>query len=146
MDRREIRKIELPLTVAIIGLLSVLLMNALDRVRDDFEDAAMLSESAAIRVELMDRLAHHQAVGGALPESRNPLQWMERKPGNYLGERDSAPEEGGVWYYDRQREELIYRYRSGREASYRLVRGAEAAGAPGSLGGVGLRRVDMLTK
>ena len=145
MDRREGRKFEFPVLVAIIGVLAILLMNALERVREQFEEAAVQSEVAALRVELMDRLAHHQSVGGALPATRNPLRWIERKPGNYVGERDATPEADGVWYFDRKREELAYRYRSGREVRFRLVRGVEAAGVKGSLAGVGLARVGETT-
>ena len=141
MDRREGRRYEFPVLVAIIGVLALLLMNALDRVREEFEEAAVQSEVAALRVELMDRLAHHQLVGGVLPVSRNPLLWIERKPGNYLGELDATPGGGGVWYFDRKREELAYRYRSGREVRFRLVRGVEAVGVKSSLAGVGLARI-----
>ena len=55
---------------------------------------------------------------------------------------DAAPDARGVWYFDLRQEELVYRYRSGRQARFRLVRGAEAAGVAGTLGGVGLLRVD----
>jgi len=141
MDRREARRYEFPVLVAIIAILATLLLNALESMRAEFEDAAVQSEVAALRVELMDRLTHHQAVGGRLPESRNPVVWAGRQPGEYLGELDTAPEAGGVWYFDTRREELAYRYRSGREARFRLVRGAEALGVKGSMGGVGLLRV-----
>lgn len=141
MDRRDTRKYEFPILVAIISVLAALLLNVLDGMRAEFEEAAMQSEAAALRVELMDRLAHHQSVGGKLPESRNPVVWAGRTPGNYVGELDAAPEAGGVWYFDRKREELVYRYRSRHEARFRLVRGSEAVGVKGSLGGVGLMRV-----
>ncbi|MFT3961192.1 hypothetical protein [Propionivibrio sp.] len=146
MDRRAARRYEFPVLVAIIGVLAFLLLDRLDGARAGFEDAAMQSEAAALRVELLDRLAHHQAVGGRLPDSRNPVVWAGRAPENYLGERDAAPADGGVWYFDTRRQELAYRYRSGREARFRLVRGAEAAGAQGSLGGIGLLRVDIPKK
>lgn len=142
MDRRAARKYEFPMLVAVIGVLAFLLLNALDEMRAEFEEAAMQSEVAALRVELMDRLAHHQSVGGSLPESRNPVLWAGRVPGNYLGELDAAPDAGGAWYFDRTQGELVYRYRSGREARFRLVRGADAVGVKGSLGGVGLQRVE----
>lgn len=141
MDRREARRYEFPVLVAIIGILAFLLLNALDWARDEFEDAAMQSEVAALRVELMDRLAHHQTFGGKLPDSDNPLAWVERRPGSYAGERDGAPDAGGVWYFDRKRQELVYRYRSGKEARFRLVRGAEAGAVRGGLAGVALQRV-----
>ena len=142
MNRRATRKYELPLLVAIIGILSVLLLNALESMRAEIEEAAMQSEVAALRVELLDRLAHRQRVGGPLPVSPNPLRWVERTPQNYLGERDSAPEETGVWYFDTRREVLVYRFRAGHEAVFRLIRGREASGVAANLGGVGLQRVD----
>jgi hypothetical protein len=142
MDRNRPRKFEFAVLVAIISVLALLLMKALERTREEIEDATVQSEIAAIRVELLDRLAHRETVGGKLPESRNPMRWIARQPEGYLGELDAAPQERGVWYFDRQREELVYRFRSSREARLRLVRGAETAGTQGILAGVGLRRVD----
>ena len=117
-------------------------MRALDRAREEVEDATVQSEAAALRVELLDAQAHRAAFGGALPAGDNPLRWVDRQPAAYLGELDAAPEAGGVWYFDRARGELAYRFQSGREARFRLARGAEAAGVAGTLGGVGLLRVD----
>ncbi|MDR1709546.1 MAG: hypothetical protein LBS70_07490 [Candidatus Accumulibacter sp.] len=141
MDRATTRRLEFPLAVAIIGVLGALLINFLLEVRDEYEAAAMQSEAAALRVYLLERLARREAVGGPLPESRNPLAWIDYAPPNYVGERAAAPGEGHVWYYDTRREELIYRYRNGREARYRLARGTVPAPA-GTLGGIGLARVD----
>jgi len=141
MDRREARQFEWPVLMAIIGILAFLLLGALEDLQAEFEDAAMQSEAAALRVELLDRLAHHQSVGGPLPTSPNPLDWVERRPEKYLGALDAPPAAGGVWYFDRRRSELVYAYRSGREARFRLVRGAAAGEVKGSLGGVGLQRV-----
>ena len=142
MDRRQARRFEFTVLVIIIAILASLLLQALENMRTEFEEATMQTEAAALRVELLDRLAHHQAVGGSLPESRNPLDWVERRPETYLGERDAAPKTGGVWYFDRRRQELVYRFRPAREARFRLARGSETGGAKGSLGGIGLRRVD----
>ena len=138
---RSRRKYELAVVVLVVALLAWLLMRALDRARAEVEEATVQSE-AALRVELLDAQAHRAAFGGALPTGDNPLRWVNRQPASYLGELDAAPEAGGAWYFDRARGELAYRFRSGREARFRLVRGAEAAGAPGALGGVGLLRVD----
>jgi hypothetical protein len=143
MDTNRPRKYEFLVLVTIIGILAVVLMGALDRVREEFEAAAVLSEVAAIRVELLDRLAHREAVGGELPESRNPMRWIVRQPEGYIGERNAAPQERGVWYFDSTREELVYCFRSSREMRFRLVRGAEVANVQGGLAGVGLRRVDI---
>lgn len=142
MDKRRPRKYEFAVLVAIIGILAMVLMQALDGTREDIEEAAVQSEVAALRVELLDWLAHREAVGGKLPSSRNPVRWVGREPEGYLGELKEAPEARGVWYYDLPREELVYRFRSAREARFRLVRGAEVANVPGGLAGIGLRRID----
>ena len=136
------RLYEFAVAVLVIAVLAWLLMRALDRAREEVEDATVQSEAAALRVELLDAQAHRAAFGGALPAGDNPLHWVDRQPAAYLGELDAAPGVGGVWYFDRTRGELAYRFQSGREARFRLARGAEAAGAPGALGGVGLLRVD----
>lgn len=142
MAAQERRKYEFLLVIVIIGALALVLMNALERAGEDVEEATMQAEAAALRVELLGRLAHRETFGGALPESRNPLRWVDRQLPDYLGELDVAPLAGGVWYFDTGRQELVYRFRHGREGRFRLVRGAETQGVKGVLGGIGLRRVD----
>ena len=136
------RLYELAVVVLVVAVLAWLLMRALDRAHQEIEEATVQSEAAALRVELLDAQAHRAAFGGALPTGDNPLRWVDRQLPAYLGELDAAPQASGVWSFDRARGELAYRFRSGREARFRLVRGAEAAGASGALGGVGLLRVD----
>ena len=136
------RLYELAVVVLVVAVLAWLLMRALDRAREEVEEATVQSEAAALRVELLDAQAHRAAFGGALPNGDNPLRWVGRQPAAYLGELDAAPAARGVWYFDRARGELAYRFQSGREARFRLVRGVEAAGVAGTLGGVGLLRVD----
>ena len=136
------RLYELAVVVLIVAVLAWLLMRALDGAQQEIEEASVQSEAAALRVELLDVQAHRATFGGALPAGDNPLRWVDRQPAAYLGELDAAPAARGVWYFDRARGELAYRFQSGREARFRLVRGAEAAGVAGTLGGVGLLRVD----
>ena len=142
MATEKTRKYEFAVLVAIIGVLAVLLMQALERTREEIEEAAVQAEAAALRIELLDYLAHREARGGMLPASRNPLRWVQRVPEAYRGELDEAPPESGVWYFDRRRDELVYRFRAGGEARFRLERGAAAGNAPAGLAGVALRRVD----
>ena len=143
MDNIRPRKYEFSVLVVIIGILALVVMGALERVRDEIEEASVQTEAAAIRIELLDWLAHREAVGGKLPESRNPVRWVARQPEAYLGELEEAPSDRGVWYYDLKQQMLVYRFRSGRDARFRLVVGAEAAGVQASLAGVALRRVDV---
>ena len=139
------RKYELAVLVLAVGVLALVLLRSLDGAREEIEEATVQSEAAALRVELLDALAHREAFGGALPPGDNPLRWAGREPAAYLGELDAAPAARGVWYFDRAHGELVYRFKSGREARFRLVRGAAAAGVAGTLGGVGLLRVDTAT-
>lgn len=136
------RKLEFAVAVAIVAILAAFLLPALERTRVEIEEAMVQSEAAAIRVELLDRLAHRESAGGALPDSANPIQWIGRAPEDYLGELDSAPGARGVWYFDRRAGELVYRYRVSGEARFRLMRGAGGAAARARLAGVGLLRVD----
>jgi hypothetical protein len=140
------RKVELAVLVLIIAALAAFLLPALERVRVDIEEATLQSEVAAIRVELLDRIAHRELAGGDLPQSDNPLRWIDRVPNGYLGEFDArdaraaAPKTNGVWYFERASGELVYRYQRGNEARYRLARGADAGTAQAKLAGVGLVR------
>ena len=136
------RKFEFAVAVMIVGVLAAFLLPALERTRAEIETAMVQSEVAAIRVELLDRLAHHEAVGGNLPDSVNPLRWIGRVPEGYLGELDSPPEVRGCWYFERPAGELVYRFRAGSEARFRLMRGSGGAAASAKLAGVGLLRVD----
>jgi hypothetical protein len=140
--RKFARKFELAVLVLIVSLLALVLMGAIESARESVEEATVQSEAAALRVELLDFLAHREAFGGQLPQSANPLRWVAREPAAYLGELDVAPIDRGVWYFDRRQGDLVYRFRGPREARFRLERGAAAAGAQGSLAGIGLRRVD----
>ena len=142
MDRVHPRKFEFALMVVVIGLIALLLFRALRSAHEEVEESTVQAEAAAMRVELLDRLTHRELYGGKLPESRNPLRWVVRELPGYLGELDVPPSQGGVWYFDRQRQELIYRFHSGREARFRLVRGTEMDKVQGGLSGIGLRRVD----
>ena len=141
--RQARRKYEFAVLVLIVGALALFLLRALDDAQQAVEEANVQAEAAALRVELLDALAHREAFGGALPASDNPLRWVDRQPAAYLGELDAAPVARGVWYFDRPRGELVYRFKSGREARFRLVRGAAAAGVAGALAGVGLLRVEV---
>ena len=137
MDWIRPRKFEFALLIGLIGLVALALFQALGRMSEEAEESAVQAEAAALRVELLDRLAHRELYGGALP-----LRWVARRPKPYLGELDAAPAETGVWYFDRSRQELIYRFRSGREARFAVVQGADLDKVLGGLSGVGLRRLD----
>ncbi len=139
------RRYEFAVVVLVVSVLALLLMQAIEQTRRQVEEAAMQSEVAALRIELLARVAHREVHGGGLPASDNPVLWAGRVPEGYRGEMAAPPAQGGAWYFDTGRGELIYRYRAGDEARFRLERraGSPFSGGemPGRLAGIGLRRV-----
>lgn len=136
------KKLEMAAAAVIVSVLFVLLLGALERVQRQTEEAMVQAEASALRVELLDRLSHHETFGGELPRSLNPVVWAGREPPGYVGEVDEPPVEGGVWYFERRTGVLAYRFRHGGDARFRLVRVAGASGAPAVLAGVGLLRLE----
>lgn len=138
------RYLEFAVVIVLIASLGLILLQALERARQEFEAAAVQSEVAALRVELLDRLAHREIVGGSLPVSRNPVDWAGRKPQGYAGEFRQPPAGEGLWYFDLERQQLVYRYRNGREVRYRLSLHEGGAAVPGKLAGVGLIQAESV--
>ena len=135
------RYYEFALLIVIIGILATLLLWALHDVQGNMEEAGVQAEAAAIRTQLMETVAHREAFGGQLPRSDNPLDWVTNPPANYLGALAEMPSETGVWYFDIQTKELVYRFHDGHLVSFRLSRRAGAENGRGVLAGVGLLRL-----
>lgn len=136
------RKLEFIVVAVVVSTLLVFLLDALDDTRLDVEEAAVQAEIAALRIELLDRLAHREGFGGTPPASDNPVVWAGRRPAAYIGEVDT-PESAvgrGIWFYARDGKTLVYRFHSGEEWRYRLARptGGDSVAV---LGGIGLARV-----
>lgn len=137
------RNFEFAIVVMLVTVLAVLLMQALRRAQGDLEEAGVQADAAAIRSQLLEVVAHHEVFGGTFPSSDNPLDWVSNRPANYRGVLEQAPEEKHVWYFDSSRHELIYRFRDGHVARFRLNRDAGRAGLRGSISGLGLQRLDV---
>lgn len=136
------RYYEFAIVVTLIGALALMLLRALDTVRNDMEEAIVQSEGAALRLGLVEVLTHREAFGGTLPQSNNPVDWVASKPGNYRGEFDVPPEELSIWYYDRLSGELRYRFHDGHLARFRLGRGGGSADERVVISGISLQRLD----
>ncbi|MBW7902343.1 MAG: hypothetical protein H3C26_12730 [Rhodocyclaceae bacterium] len=137
------RKLEFVVVAAVLGVLAHFLLGALDETRREVEEATAQAEVAALRVELLDRLAHREGFGGTLPASDNPVVWTGRAPASYAGEVDTADAAAGrgVWFYARGERALVYRFRAGDEWRFRIERRAGGVADGAVLGGVGLARV-----
>lgn len=134
------RKLEFFVVAVALGILLYLLLDALATVQREMEEATVQAEIAALRIELLDRLAHRAGFGGELPPGDNPVVWAGRAPAGYIGEVDTT-DGNGLWYFARGQGILVYRFRAGDEWRFRLVRSGRG-GDGALLGGVGLARVE----
>lgn len=135
------RYLEFAVVILIISALALMLYGALVQAKGDMEEAVVQAELASLRAQLLEKMAHREVFGGALPMSRNPVRWVENKPANYLGEFDHVPEQQGVWYYDLTNDALIYRFYDGRVAGFRLSPGTASESARQGISGVVLLRM-----
>lgn len=135
------RYFEFALVVTLLGGISLQLLRSLDSTRLAVEEAVVQSEAAAIRIGLLEVVTHREAFGGAWPASDNPLAWVAAPPVNYAGEFDAAPSGQAIWYFDRTARELVYRFRDGHLARFRLSRNAGASQGRAVLAGIGLQRL-----
>ena len=137
------RYFEFSLVVVLIGLLAMQLTRMLDDMGDTSEEAAVQMEVASMRAQLLEKVAHREAFGGNLPQSDNPVAWLDSPPARgYLGEFDQPPSTRSAWYFDRGEHLLVYRFRDGHVARFRLSRQAGRTDSPGVLAGVGLQRLN----
>ncbi|MDX9706644.1 MAG: hypothetical protein RBT86_03595 [Azospira sp.] len=140
------RKLEFAVVTIVVCALLAFLLDALDDTRQEVEEAAVQAEIAALRIELLDRLAHREGFGGTPPASDNPVVWAGRRPTPYVGEVDT-PESAvgrGIWFYAQDGKTLVYRFHSGEEWRYRLTR-STGGDSVAVLGGIGLARVGPAT-
>jgi len=120
------RYYEFAVVVVIISVLALVLLKALGRTGNEMEEANVQSET----------------FGGSLPKSDNPLDWVASRPANYVGEVDGVPDSEAVWYFDRSARELIYRFRDGHRARFRLSRDSNVESPRAVVAGVGLLRLE----
>ena len=136
------RYYEFALVVVLVSVLVLLLLRALERARGEMEETMVQTEVASLRVGLIEVVAHRETFGGELPKSSNPVDWVATPPANYVGERDGQPDEKSVWYFDRRSKELVFAFRDGRLARFRLSRDANVDTERAVVAGVGLLRLE----
>lgn len=136
------RYYEFAVAVVLISVLALVLMKALGRTSNEMEEAGVQAEVAAIRIGLMEVVAHRETFGGSLPKSDNPLDWVASRPANYVGEVDGVPDAEAIWYFDRRARELVYRFRDGHSARFRLSRDSNIESQRAVVAGVGLLRLE----
>lgn len=125
---------------SVIVILAGLLLLNIDWVQRQVEASMMETDVANIRWGLREMWAHRNASGQALDigaiEDSNPLRLINEPPKNYSGEHDRMPAgAASVWYFDTKARRLVYVFRDGRQARFRLTGTAGLKRA--SLGAVG---------
>jgi len=108
---RAFSLIELVVVIVIISVLATVALHRLTVYQELAEKTAMESTLSIIKTGLQIRLAelimaNRQREAKQLVTG-NPMQWLVEKPANYGGVY-RQPAEGGNWYYDESRRELVY--------------------------------------
>jgi prepilin-type N-terminal cleavage/methylation domain-containing protein len=112
--------LELSVAMVVISILAATMLQRLFHVQEYAEKVAMESMisrfRSALRVRvgellIADRAAEIETLAGA-----NPVDWLENRPGNYLGTLSGKAGAGaeGQWYFDAVNRELVYTANSRR--------------------------------
>ncbi len=112
---RQRNNLQSALYVAIAGVLAAVLLERLLTYAEVAEKAAMEATVSRLRTALYAKVAYlalrgeYQAIESLSEQS--PFATGDMKSSNYLGAFDGVPAgggEGGKWFYDRVRHELVY--------------------------------------
>jgi general secretion pathway protein G len=119
--------VELLVVVCIVALLALQLNRRLQILLVEAEHASAEHLIGAVRsavaLEVARLVLHGDAERLRALLDTNPMERLAEKPGNYLGELDGpnpAAVEGGHWYFDRIRHELVYRVQYERYVNTKL--------------------------
>jgi hypothetical protein len=137
-------RFDFAVSISLIAMLAALLLVSLNRAQSQAEAVTMEIDVANMRWGLRELWAHRNAIGQSLDigeiDNANPLQLLNERPKNYLGEYAQAPAGAqSVWYFDSKAKRLVYVFSDGREARYRLTGTAKLNRASlGAVGGIDL--------
>ena len=120
--------VEFAVCMALMGIFVVVLLERALYYQEYAEKTAMESTAQNIRTGLRYKVAE-LILANRVSEiqtlaDENPMDWLAQKPGNYLGELDSAPtdEQKGQWYFDKRDRELVYTVDNRRHFSPSMYR------------------------
>lgn len=99
---------------SMLAVFAGLLLNRLHYYQEVAEKTNMEATVKALQSGLRYEMARALMAGEAIDYPRlareNPMNWLEQKPPNYLGEfsRDMEKLSRGAWYFDPRNRELVY--------------------------------------
>jgi len=115
-DRRQrgSSPFEFVVATAIVGVIGGVLLEHMLYLQEYAEMTAMDLTVANLRTGLRykagDLLIRDKVPEIATLADENPIDWLQNRPDNYLGEFDVEPDTDlrGKWYFDKTRRELVY--------------------------------------
>lgn len=102
------------MSATIIAVFAGLLLNRLHYYQEVVEknnmEATVKALQSGLRLEMARALMAGQKIDYRRLARENPMNWLDRKPPNYLGEyrRGAGALAKGAWYFDAVNRELIY--------------------------------------
>lgn len=112
--QRGASRLELAVVVVVFGALATVFLERTLYYQEYAEMAAMEltveNLRAGLRFRVAELLLEDKVSKIPTLAEANPMDWLERKPDNYIGEVAYAPEDEprGEWYFDTTRRELVY--------------------------------------
>ncbi len=114
-------RLELMVALIFIAIVAAVLLDRLFYYQGLAEKAQVEYTVNRIKSELRLKkaglLVAGRAQDAALLSQQNPMNWLEDKPDNYVGElagNGNEEKHSGAWYFDTARRELVYQVRHGR--------------------------------
>lgn len=118
--QRGFSLLELFVVAGVAAVLIGILLSRLTYYQEMAEKAEMEFTISALKSAMRERIAslmiHGRAQDYVLLVQQNPMEWLEQKPSNYLGEfahPDAKKMQPGSWYFDSVDKVLIYVVKSG---------------------------------
>lgn len=107
-------RFELLVVVAVFGVLGGVMLDRMRYLQEYAEmtavDVTITHLRTGLRYRIGDLLIRDKLSEISTLADENPINWLETRPPNYLGEFDAEPDSDvkGRWYFDRRHHELVY--------------------------------------
>lgn len=113
-------------TLSVIGILATWLLHSLHDAQKEIEKIVLENELSHLQLGIAEVLVQksiaNQPFNLVALKGSNPMLLIAEKPRNYIGERTQAPtNEKEIWYFDTQKKCLIYVFKDGQQAAYKLA-------------------------
>ncbi len=113
-------------TLSVIGLLGTWLLLSLNDAQADIEKVMFETELSNLRLSITEvwvlKSIENKPLNLAKLTNSNPMLLIAEKPKNYVGESAQTPKKDeAIWYFDTQKKCLIYVFKDGRQAAYKLA-------------------------